>query len=929
MGSGCSSQPQVAQENGAKSAAVESQPVKKPQPAYPPQTSDESEANGTDATSGPSSKRQAEAPVVHPVVVPAASPPSTTTTTAAPAPLVVKDAPVSASQPDSTSPASPKPDAGHSVLQVTCIQGRKFVKQDVYLSVKPEGATKPWVTRSMPGTSKPAWNQRFKLLLDTHQKQPGFFTVELYEKGKEKCLGDVTFPLVHVYGQPASLDWCTLRNKDNEVVGEVQLHVLWSAASTTELTVKQREAAAHAEAEWSHLLSVKVEKARNLERQSMLDATDCFVVVSWGDKSAKTEVCPDTENPEWKGAECVFWCDASAQAGYKLAFTLYDKDKFKDNLIGAAYLDASSLLSSEWYLEHGPTGESTSGSGAAAASDPEDAKLNRPPSTHNARWKCNVWLTILPRSDAVAGASDKDLANLSNNLSPTSAQQTPREAKRGELNVTLTLETLESVQEAFFARATKAFAMDSKDQSYLTYAELINMLSTLGLEESLTPQQLMKWIESADENHDGKISRSEISTLLKVMHFSDPTSNFKLSTYIAKHGRLSDTDILLQGVTHAGTEPGQLIVQDRVTGLSVRENIPKYIEMAMKAMFTSGLGRLMSTGDNAVGIMNRLSIKQGKKFDDPASAKEIPHFVALHNLDVNEVEKPLTAYRTMNEFFYRKLKAGARPIDSPEDPFVALSPADCRLMVFQDVLDATTFWIKGDQFSVEGVLGPRGPELAKHYVGGAMAICRLAPQDYHRFHMPCNGVVTRRTKIDGALYTVNPIAINQNVNVYTHNKREVVEIESPEFGNVIFVAVGATMVGSIHMETQYDSLPVAAKKGDSLGWFAFGGSTVLLFFEPGKLQFDEDLQVQSNKRIEMLVKCNSCLGVSLLRPGGAQPVNHNQRPVEMKEEQGAVPLLAPSEPAVHASASEGGPSAKSSAPEIPAGSSTGAAAVSP
>ena len=87
--------------------------------------------------------------------------------------------------------------------------------------------------------------------------------------------------------------------------------------------------------------------------------------------------------------------------------------------------------------------------------------------------------------------------------------------------------------------------------------------------------------------------------------------------------------------------------------------------------------------------MTALSIKQGKKYDDPKSVAEIPKFVKLHNLNLDEIEKEVKDYKCFNEFFARKLKVGARPADSPDDPSIAVCHADSRMMLFPDVTEAT------------------------------------------------------------------------------------------------------------------------------------------------------------------------------------------------------------------------------------------------
>ncbi|KAG6788874.1 hypothetical protein POTOM_004952 [Populus tomentosa] len=103
------------------------------------------------------------------------------------------------------------------------------------------------------------------------------------------------------------------------------------------------------------------------------------------------------------------------------------------------------------------------------------------------------------------------------------------------------------------------------------------------------------------------------------------------------------------------------------------------------------------------------------------------------------------------------------------------------------------------------------------------------PKDYHRFHSPVSGTIEKFVKIPGCLYTVNPIAVNSKYcNVFTENKREVSIISTAHFGKVAFVAIGATMVGSITFSKKAGD---HVKKGDEYGYFSFGGSTVICVFE--------------------------------------------------------------------------------------------------
>lgn len=76
-------------------------------------------------------------------------------------------------------------------------------------------------------------------------------------------------------------------------------------------------------------------------------------------------------------------------------------------------------------------------------------------------------------------------------------------------------------------------------------------------------------------------------------------------------------------------------------------------------------------------------------------------------------------------------------------------------MAFETISEATKLWIKGREFTVARLLGDTYKDQAERYVGGALVIFRLAPQDYHRFHSPVDGTIGPMTYITGEYYTVN------------------------------------------------------------------------------------------------------------------------------------------------------------------------------
>ncbi|KAK4657863.1 phosphatidylserine decarboxylase [Podospora pseudocomata] len=306
-----------------------------------------------------------------------------------------------------------------------------------------------------------------------------------------------------------------------------------------------------------------------------------------------------------------------------------------------------------------------------------------------------------------------------------------------------------------------------------------------------------------------------------------------------------------------GANSANILVQDRITGQINEEKMSVYVRLGIRLLY-KGLKSNNMEKKRIRKLLKSLSIKQGKKYDDPASKAEIPKFIAFHGLDLSEVLLPLDQFKNFNEFFYRALKPDARPVSAPNNPRIVVSPADCRSVVFNRVDIATKVWIKGREFSVKRLLGDAYPEDAHRYeAGGALGIFRLAPQDYHRFHIPVDGVMREPKTIAGEYYTVNPMAIRSALDVYGENVRIVVPIDSPEFGRVMVICIGAMMVGStVITKKEGDEV----KRGDELGYFKFGGSTLVVLFESGKMVFDDDLVDNSNTALETLVRVGMSVG---------------------------------------------------------------------
>ena len=262
-------------------------------------------------------------------------------------------------------------------------------------------------------------------------------------------------------------------------------------------------------------------------------------------------------------------------------------------------------------------------------------------------------------------------------------------------------------------------------------------------------------------------------------------------------------------------------------------------------------------GRAALGLLVKrafVSRYYGWKMSQPGSANQILPFIVDYNLDVDEFAKKPFAFKTFNEFFYRALKDGARPIatdhstGSPQagshsassgsstgqGDRVAVLPADGRHLAFQ-TYDATEgFYAKGQRFDLAALFGD--PALATEFGGGSLLISRLCPVDYHRFHFPVNGTPGEPRLINGWLYSVSPIALRQNLAYLWENKRMVTLVESP--GR----AVG---------------------KGEEKGLFKFGGSCVVTLFKRGRIKLDADLVKYSAEGLEVYGRMGDRLGAAV------------------------------------------------------------------
>jgi phosphatidylserine decarboxylase len=232
------------------------------------------------------------------------------------------------------------------------------------------------------------------------------------------------------------------------------------------------------------------------------------------------------------------------------------------------------------------------------------------------------------------------------------------------------------------------------------------------------------------------------------------------------------------------------------------------------------------------------------RFTHSASSKPLVWpFARVFRIETREAELPLSSYGSLNEFFTRRLRPGARPIDP--DPGVMVSPVDGRVSAAGACDGDRLLQIKGSSFDLFSLL--RDNPMARRFEGGDFVTLYLSPQDYHRIHAPGDLSIHGLGYMPGVLLPVNPPSVRWIDGLYTQNERVMVYADSPA-GAICLVAVGANCVGSIKLffhdfltnrpgvgPTRLNfSTPVSVKKGAELGMFEMG-STVVLLFEKGRV----------------------------------------------------------------------------------------------
>jgi len=224
-------------------------------------------------------------------------------------------------------------------------------------------------------------------------------------------------------------------------------------------------------------------------------------------------------------------------------------------------------------------------------------------------------------------------------------------------------------------------------------------------------------------------------------------------------------------------------------------------------------------------------------------------FVKKYSIDAAEAEFALSQYPSVNAFFTRKLKPGARPIDS--DPKSVVAPADGKIVATGIVGKGGTIEAKNVSLTAKELL--TDPSLAEKFEGGAFQVTYLSPRDYHRVHSPAAGSVQAWHHVPGQLFPVNEATVRREPDLFARNERFITVVKGAA-GTFAVVMVAAVGVG--HITAAYDvgvqthksappgtvrakvfAVPPVLEKGGEVGIFHLG-STAIILFEPGRVILD-------------------------------------------------------------------------------------------
>lgn len=282
-----------------------------------------------------------------------------------------------------------------------------------------------------------------------------------------------------------------------------------------------------------------------------------------------------------------------------------------------------------------------------------------------------------------------------------------------------------------------------------------------------------------------------------------------------------------------------------------------YGDKAVSWLYDSASGRALTN----LLIKKPLSQVYGMVQSSSLTERKVKPFIRDFNINMDEYQNedgrgPESPFSSFNSFFIRRFKDDARKFNQESN----IMPAFCEARYFghESLNTDVTIPVKGKNWLAKDLIA--NEKWSDTFKDGPCLLARLCPVDYHRFHFPVAGSILDDFRVSGLLHSVNPLALAKVPEVLSVNERHVSILETPEFGKLAYIEVGAICVGKI---IQSRELKGSFERGEEKGYFLFGGSTVIVLGEKGRWAPDPVVLENTQKGIEVYQKLGSAIALKL------------------------------------------------------------------
>ena len=237
----------------------------------------------------------------------------------------------------------------------------------------------------------------------------------------------------------------------------------------------------------------------------------------------------------------------------------------------------------------------------------------------------------------------------------------------------------------------------------------------------------------------------------------------------------------------------------------------------------------------------------------------IRSFAKAYDVSLDEYERQsLNAYESFNDFFTRELQDNARIIDASINGIV--SPADGMISQLGQIHDHKLLQAKGRDYDIGQLLADSAD--GDYFADGSFATVYLAPSNYHRVHMPFDGILTKTRYVPGTLFSVNNTTAANVPDLFARNERLVCLFDTA-YGKAAVVMVGAMIVAGIETvatgkiirtdDIQEADHDMSFKKGDELGRFYLGSTAIVVLPKAAKTDWQDTMKHGSTVQMGQLL----------------------------------------------------------------------------